>query len=170
MPNAHQRFDAWHAGEPRIHFNSESRMSSVSKSEMIRILLVCSLAAPVAGVALWSIGHTARDLLNPCTTWGYPLDQPVSVRLGPHDICRARSVHVESKAGATLQAAIVPGGMLIASLLAVTGVFRSRRRMMIAAGIGLLAETLVAFTISPLTLIAGAGFLLVATRVSAGSA
>ena len=137
---------------------------------MIRILLVCSLAAPVAGIALWSIGHTAGDLLDPCATWGYPPDQPLSARVGPHDTCRARAAHVESKARATLQAAVVPGGILIASLLAVTGVFRARRRMMIAAGIGMLAETLLVFTIAPLTLIAGAGFLLIATRVSARSA
>jgi hypothetical protein len=141
----------------------------VSKSEMIRIALVCLLAAPFAGIALWSIGRTAGDLLDPCATWDPP-DQSVSVRIGPHDTCRARNVHVESKARSIMRAAIVPGGMLIASVVAITGVLRSRRRLIIAAGIGMLAETIVVFTIAPLTLIAGTGFLLIATRVSARSA
>lgn len=142
----------------------------MSKSEMIRIALVCSLAAPLAAIAIWSIGSTAVDLLDPCARWDYPTDQPVSVRIGPHDPCRARNVHVESKVRSITRAAIVPGGVLIASLLAIIGVLRSCRRLIVAAGIGMLAETIVVFTIAPLTLLAGTGFLLIATRVSARSA
>jgi hypothetical protein len=55
----------------------------VSKSEIIRITLVCLLAAPLAGIALWSIGHTASDLFDPCATWDSEPDRPVSVRIGP---------------------------------------------------------------------------------------
>jgi hypothetical protein len=45
----------------------------------------------------------------------------------------------------------------------------SRRRMMLAAAIGMLAETLVVFTIAPLTLIVGVSFLLLAKRLQPSS-
>lgn len=133
-----------------------------------RILLVCVLAAPVGGIALWSIGRTASDFADPCATWNYPTGE--AVRVGPHDTCRQRAVHTESMARSIIRAAIVPGGVLLASVLAIAGVLRSRRRLMIAAGIGMLAETIVVFTIAPLTLIAGVGFLLLSRGVSTRTA
>jgi hypothetical protein len=59
----------------------------------------------------------------------------------------------------------VPGGVLVAALLAVTGAALSRRRVLIAAGIGMLAETVVVFTIAPLTLVVGVSFLLLSKRL-----
>jgi hypothetical protein len=39
------------------------------------------------------------------------------LHVGPHDACRAPSVHTESKARAAIRTAIVPGGMLVAAML-----------------------------------------------------
>ena len=41
-------------------------------------------------------------------------------QVGPHDACRAPSVHTESKARAAIRTAIVPGGLLVAAMLAFT--------------------------------------------------
>ena len=139
------------------------------RGQLITTLLVFLAAAPVAGVALWSISRTVMQLSDPCAKWGHPPDQSLYIHIGPHDPCRERSVHSESKARAAIVAAIVPGGLLAAAMLAVTGAALSRRRMMLAAAIGMLAETLVVFTIAPLTLIVGVSFLLLAKRLQPSS-
>ena len=87
-----------------------------------------------------------------------------SVRTTP---AAQRSVHAESKARAMTRAALVPGGLLAAAMLAVAGAALSRRRVMIAAGIVMLTETLAVFTIAPLTLVVGVSLLLLARRVQA---
>jgi hypothetical protein len=57
--------------------------------------------------------------------------------------------------------------VLSAAILAVAGAALLRRRWMIAAGVGVLLETIVVFTIAPRTLVAGVSFLLPANRVRA---
>jgi hypothetical protein len=52
-------------------------------------------------------------------------------------------------------------------MLAVAGAALSHRRLVIAAGIGMLTETLVVFTIAPLTLVVGVSFLLLSKRLQA---
>ncbi len=64
---------------------------------------------------------------------------------------------------------MVPGGLLAAAILAVMGAALSRRGVLLAAGIGMLAETVVVFTLAPLTLVAGVSFLLLAKRLQPGS-
>jgi hypothetical protein len=91
----------------------------------------------------------------------------VHLHVGPHDACREPSVHTESKARAAIRAAIVPGGLLLATTLAAAGAALSHRRLVIAAGIGMLIETLVVFTIAPLTLVVGVSFLLLSKRLQA---
>jgi hypothetical protein len=58
--------------------------------------------------------------------------------------------------------------MLAASLLAVAGAAFSRRRLVMAGSIGMLAYTAVVFTIAPLTLAAGLILLFLAQRVAPG--
>ena len=137
--------------------------------QLITLLLVFVAASPVAGIAIWSISHTVIELSDPCAIWDYPPEQPVYIHVGPHDACRAPSVHTESKARAAIRAAIVPGGLLLAAMLAVAGAALSRRRVVIAAGIGMLTETLVVFTIAPLTLVVGVSFLLLSIRLQPSS-
>jgi hypothetical protein len=127
--------------------------------------LVFLAAAPVAALALWSISQTAMDLTDRCASWDYPLDQPISVHVAPDDPCRSRSGHAESKAAAALRTALVPGVLLIASLVAIDATARSLRGRLIAAGIAMLAETLVVFTIAPLTLVVGVCLILLSRRL-----
>jgi hypothetical protein len=137
--------------------------------QIITLLLVFAAAAPVAAIAIWSIGQAVIELSDPCASWDAPPEQPVHVQIGPHDACRARSVHTESKASAVIRAAIVPGGLLLAAMLAVAGAAISRKRVVIAAGIVMLTETLVVFSIAPLTLVVGVSFLLLSKRLPPSS-
>ena len=88
--------------------------------QLITVLLVFVTAAPVAAIAIWLISHTVIELSDPCTIWDYPPEQPMYLDVGPHDACRAPSVHTESKARAAIRTAIVPGGLLVAAMLAFT--------------------------------------------------
>ena len=139
----------------------------MSRAQLITLLLMFVAASPVASIAIWSIGHTAIELSDPCARWDHPPGQPVYMPVGPHDTCRQLSTHTESKARAAIRAAIVPGGLLLAAMLAVAGAALSHRRLVIAAGIGMLTETLVVFTIAPLTLVVGVSFLLLSKRLQA---
>jgi hypothetical protein len=129
------------------------------------LLLTFVVASPVAAVALWSIGKTVRELANPCITWGYPQGQPMSMHVGPNDPCREPGMNSLTRTQAVLLAAMAPGGLLAAALLGVAGAASSRRRMMLAGALVMLLETLVAFSIWPLTLIAGLSIIFLAQRV-----
>jgi hypothetical protein len=135
------------------------------RAQVITLLLVCLSAVPIAGTALWSIGYTVTEVLDPCKSWEYPPEQPISIQIGPHDPCRAITAHTESKAHALIRAATVPGGMLVASMLALAGVVLSRRRLLITAGIGMLGQTLFVLSIAPLTFVAGLSFIVLARRL-----
>jgi len=71
----------------------------------------------------------------------------------------------ESKLRAATMCALIPGGVLLSAVLGMIGLAISRRRLILAGAFLMLAETLVVFTIAPLTLIAGLGFLFLAQRV-----
>ena len=141
----------------------------MSRVQRITALLVVLAAAPVAAIAAWSISQVVIQLSDPCATWDYPSEPSVHLEVGPHDVCRARSVHTESRSRAAIRTAIVPGGLLVASVLAVAGAVLLRRRVVIAAGIGMLAETLAVFSIFPLTLLAGVSILLLSKRLRPSS-
>jgi len=141
----------------------------VPRVQRITVLLVVLAAAPVAAIAIWSISHTVIELSDPCATWDDPREQPMHAEIGPRDTCRARSVHAESRSGAALKTAIVPGGLLVAAMVAMAGAVLSRRRVLMAAGIGMLAETLAAFTIAPLILVSGVSILLLSKRLQPSS-
>ena len=135
------------------------------RHQRITVLLVFVAAAPIAAISLWSISHTVKELSDPCAKWDHPPEQPVDVHVGPQDVCRERSVHGESKARAVIRMALVPGGLLVAAVLAAVGAVLSRRRLMWTAAIGMLLETLLVFTIAPLTLFVGVSFLVLAKRL-----
>ena len=143
----------------------KNRVWFVRRLQLVTLLLVFLAASPVATIAIWSISHAAIEFADPCAIWDYPPEQPAHAHIGPYDACRTRSIHTESKAYAAIRAAIVPGGVLLAALLAMAGAVLSRRRVLIAAGIGMLVETIGVFTIAPLTLVAGVSFLLLSKRL-----
>lgn len=142
------------------------------RTKVVILLLTIAAATPVAAVATWSIHQTLNELSDPCAKWGNMPGEPegqITASIGPHDPCRAVSVHSGSKARAAIIAALVPGGLLTAALLAVGGAAFSRRRVMFAGAIGMLAETTVVFTIAPLTALVGLSFLFLAGRVQPNS-
>jgi hypothetical protein len=134
-----------------------------TKSRAVVLLLTVMAVSPVAAIALWSIGRTAKDLADPCATWDLP--NGAGMRVAPDDPCRAKSGHSESKADAVLRAAICPGVLLAASILAIAGAASSRPRLMWMGAIAMLLETAIAFSIWPLTLIAVPGIIFLAGRV-----
>ena len=122
-------------------------------------VLVFAAAMPLAAIALWSLGQYARDLTDPCTTWEAQPRHTGYVR--PSDPCRNAKVVGQSKASGVALAVLGPGGILTAAILAVMGAARRRPRLLLAGGFVMLAETLVALSIFPLTAAAGTIFLLV---------
>jgi hypothetical protein len=88
----------------------------------------------------------------------------MSASIGPSDVCRSVTMHGESKLRAVTTAALVPGVVLLSTLLATTGVARARRWLIFVAAGLMLAETPVVFTIAPLTLITGIMYLFFASR------
>jgi hypothetical protein len=127
------------------------------------VLLTFLVAAPVAGISLWSIGRTVRDMVDPCVFWNYPLERGAHV--GPNDPCRAPKFNGDSRLHTAVLAALFPGGLLTAALLGMAGATLARRGLMVAGGFGMLAGTLIAFSIFPLTILAGVTFLLVSNRL-----
>ena len=88
----------------------------------------------------------------------------MSASIGPSDVCRSVTIHGESKLRAVTTAALVPGVVLLSTLLATTGVAFARRWLIFVAAGLMLAETPVVFTIAPLTLITGLVYLFFAIR------
>ena len=136
-------------------------------TRLTALLLTSVVASPLIAITMWSIGRTVKELSNPCIAWGQ--STPFRATIGPHDPCRERGGTTGSKAGAALLAALVPGGVLAAAILAVVGAASSRPRLMLVASVAMLLETPFAFSIAPLTLIAGLSFLFLARWVPPNS-
>jgi hypothetical protein len=89
----------------------------------------------------------------------------MSASIGPNDVCRSVTMNGESKLRAVTTTALVPGVLLLSTLLAITGVARARRWLVFVAAVLMLAETPVVFTIAPLTFITGLLYLFFGIRV-----
>jgi hypothetical protein len=72
----------------------------------------------------------------------------------------------ESKLRAITVSALVPGGVLLSTLLATIGVAVARRWFVFVAAVLMLAETPLTFSIAPLTLITGLLYLFFAIRAT----
>jgi hypothetical protein len=144
----------------------------VGRRKIVTVLLTAVLTIPIVGVGLWSIFRTMADLADPCASWVSDSSRTgqLSASIAPNDPCRSKTVHGQSKEQAAISAAVVPGGLLIAAMLALAGAISSCRQMMLAGAIGILAETLLVFSLAPLTLVAGLGVLYLASRVQPGGA
>jgi hypothetical protein len=139
----------------------------LQRERVLLPVLAVLAASPILAIASWSFRHTATQLADGCATWGQPSGETgaISVSIGPDDPCKVKSVHSESKAELVIRTAAVPGTLFAFTLLAVAGAALWRRRLILVGAAGILAETLVVFTIAPLTVVVGAGFLLLARRV-----
>lgn len=90
----------------------------------------------------------------------------MSASIGPNGVCRSVRGHGESKLRAVTTTALVPGVVLLSTLLATTGVALRRGWLILAAAVLMLAETPVVFTIAPLTFITGLLYLFFGIRVT----
>ena len=151
-------------GSTCLQLKSGARLDRVNRVSPIAVLLAVIFSTPPAAVAIWSISSTLSQMTNPCVRWDGGGDQ-WSNSLGPNDPCKSITVQGESKLRAATLCALIPGGVLLSAVLGMIGVAILRRRLILAGAFFMLAETLVVFTIAPLTLIAGLGFLFLAQRV-----
>jgi hypothetical protein len=126
------------------------------------------VSAPVAAVAVWSITHTVSQMFDPCVRWepgASSRSGSMSASIGPNDVCRSVTMNGESKLRAVTTTALVPGVLLLSTLLAITGAARAHRWLVFVAAVLMLAETPVVFTIAPLTFITGLLYLFFGIRV-----
>jgi hypothetical protein len=134
----------------------------MNRAKLITVALSVLTVLPIVAIALWSIQQTVGQLTDPCARW-----DTVEASLGPNDVCKSVSFH-GSKLRLVTLSALVPGGLLAASLLGVAGAALSRRRIIQAGATGLLVETVVVFSIAPLTLAAGLVLIFLSRRVAPG--
>jgi hypothetical protein len=130
------------------------------------LILAAIVSVPSAAIAVWSISRTFLDMLDPSVRWepstGVSGSFSGSLSVGPNQI---RRVYGESKLVAITRTALVPGVVLLSTLLATIGVGLGRRWMVFVAAAMMLAEEPVTFSIAPLTLATGLLYLSFANRV-----
>lgn len=129
------------------------------------LILAVIVSVPTAAIAVWSITHTVLDIFDPTVRWE-PSTGTSGRFSGSVSIGRNQTVRVigESKVQAITVSALIPGGVLLSTLLATIGVAVTRRWFVFVAAILMLAETPVVFTIAPLTLATGLFYLFFAIR------
>ncbi|MCU1272867.1 MAG: hypothetical protein JWO48_298 [Bryobacterales bacterium] len=142
-------------------------MAGVFRVSRIRLLLTIIVSAPAAFISVWSITRTLSQMFDPCVRWESSggISGTLSDSIGPNDVCKSLTVHGESKFRVGTVGALVPGVVLVSTLLATIGVAVSRRWLIFVGAILMLAETSVVLSIAPLTLITGLLYLLVAKWV-----
>jgi len=120
------------------------------------------VALPASLVAISSVAHSGAQLVNPCVGWGgHP---PASVTAKAK--CKTYTVESLTETQTVLSAVGVQGGILLAAALAVWGAIRLRQRAVVVAGLLMLLEAIpTLFSLSPLALLAGSGFLVVAYKM-----
>ncbi len=130
------------------------------------ILLGVLGAIPIGAVAAGSLTVQAWQFLDPCVHWAPPgtSDGHGSKREGyflppgslPADSagpCSSRFTTIgQTKRQALTLMILVPGGLLMASVLAIFGVFTSKPRIIQWAALMLLVEVLPSFSLAQLTL------------------
>ena len=133
----------------------------------IRVLLTIIVSAPTALISGWSITRTLSQMVDPCVRWegSGGTSGTLSASIGPNDVCKSVTVNGESKLRAGAVSALVPGVVLVSTVLAMIGVAVSHRWLIVVGAILMLAETPVVFSMAPLTLISGLLYLLVAKWV-----
>ena len=131
------------------------------------LILAIAVSAPTAAIAVWSITHTVSQMLDPCVRWYASTNSrsgSMSASIGPNDACRSVTMNGESKTQAVTRIVLVPGVVLMTTLLATIGVAVARRWLIVIGAVLMLAETAVVFSIAPLTLATGLLYLFFAIR------
>jgi len=130
-------------------------------SRIVGVLAVI-VTLPTAGLALRAVAITAWQMFDPCVRWDASGSTSGSLSSRAMGGCRAVTVNGQSRLRAVTMTALVPGGLLLSTVLAAIGLVRSRRWFIFVGALLMLAETPLVFTIAPLTLITGLLYLIVA--------
>jgi hypothetical protein len=118
-------------------------------------------ALPPVLLATWSLSRDIPHFADPCFQWGMP--QGVSMHISPGDPCRAVGGTSETKVQAVVRMSLVPGGIVIASLLGILGALLVRPGLsVLGAGLIFLEAIPLIFSFAWLAVIASGLFLLAA--------
>ena len=119
------------------------------------------VALPISIVAMATMSCFFAQLADPCAGWDGNFNRAV----GAEHHCSQVMVDSRTKVKAALTAVAVQGVILAAAALGIWGAIRSRQVVVVVAGLLMLLEMIpTLFSASPLALLAGIGFLIVAYR------
>lgn len=122
------------------------------------------VALPISTVAIGSMAYFLRQSVSPCVMWAGSNSASVHGN-GSHG-CREITGVGQTRLQAAVEKVAVPGVILIAAVLGVWGTARSRQTVVIVAGLLMLLEMIpTGFSVWPLALLAGIGFLVIANRM-----
>lgn len=128
-----------------------------------RTWLAVLAALPVSLFAVRAISVNLSDFFNPCVGWG--VGSSGAFQRSANAPCVQVTLRSETKTQAAVQMAAVPSVVLLAAVLGVWGAARSRPKVAFAGACLMFLEAIpLVFSIWPLALIAGGGFLWVACR------
>jgi uncharacterized protein YfaP (DUF2135 family) len=126
------------------------------------------VALPILIVTIASLAYFSAELTSPCVGWG---GGNFYRSAGAREHCVQYTVRSQTRAQAALTKAAVQGIILVAAALGIWGTARARQAVAIVAGLLMLLEMIpTLFSVSPLALLAGSGFLVVAYRMPDGRA
>jgi hypothetical protein len=133
------------------------------------ILLAVLASLPLGLVAMRAVVLEVRDLRDPCLHWEQSSHSGSAVifatpRAG--DPCATRSSGTSgTMAGSVVRVLLVSGGLLAAIALGILGAARSIYNLVVLTGWSMFLAIPIVFSVAPLAIVAGAGFLYVANRL-----
>lgn len=137
-------------------------------------LLAVLASLPLGLVAMRAVVLEVRDLRDPCLHWGERFDSGSAIIFAsarPGRPCATRvSGTAETKSASIIRTLLVSGGLLAAIALGILGVARSKYNLVFLAGWSMFLVIPIVFSVAPLAMLAGAGFLWVANRLHSDGA
>jgi hypothetical protein len=123
-------------------------------------IAVIAVLPPIA-LAAWSFSQTLPQFSDPCVQWG--ASQPASMTVPPNGPCRSITGTSETKRQAVIRLLLFPGGILLGSLLGLSGTL-ARRAYITMAGAGVLLLESFTHSLGFLTLASSLLFLIAARK------
>lgn len=133
------------------------------RNRAVLIALVATL--PLILFTAWSSSRTLSRFSDPCYQWG--LSQPITGVISPDSPCQSFQGTSETKLHAAVLLILVPGGILVASVLAILGAALGRPLLaVLGAGLMFLESVPLILSFAWLTVLVS-GLLLLTVRASA---
>jgi hypothetical protein len=133
---------------------------------------IAALAAlPPVLLSLWSVNQSLTRFSDPCFQWGTPQSSDggysMSATIAPGSPCRHMGGTSETKTEAIVKMVLVPGGILLASLLGLVGTLLSRPSVtVLGAGLMFLESAPLIFSFAFLTVFVSGLFLVAARQIT----